>query len=189
MPRKSLRPHLNQIRAWVRQGRTDAWVAHQLEVTVRDIEQFKRQNELVSDDEAPEGTGAGDYHDYFTVKVNPELPLISSRQVLFGKSGEGDFITNATSCPGDDTTYVTLKDTSGETTRKSFTTPIGLEGCKSLEFKPTFKLESGSSESDAPNPFTTEVIQPASALPTERAPSQVVLLDLLGREAAREEIA
>ncbi len=59
MPRKSLRPHLNQIRAWVRQGRTDAWVAHQLEVTVRDIEQFKRQNELVSDDEAAEGAGGG----------------------------------------------------------------------------------------------------------------------------------
>ena len=58
MPRKSLRPHLNQIRAWVRQGRTDAWVAHQLEVSVRDIEQFKRQNELVSDEEVAEGTGA-----------------------------------------------------------------------------------------------------------------------------------
>jgi NACalpha-BTF3-like transcription factor len=55
MPRKSLRPHLNQIRTWVRQGRTDAWVAHQLEVTVRDIEQFKRQNELVGDEEATEG--------------------------------------------------------------------------------------------------------------------------------------
>jgi len=54
MPRKSLRPHLNQIRAWVRQGRTDAWVAHQLEVTVRDIEQFKRQNELIGDEEAAE---------------------------------------------------------------------------------------------------------------------------------------
>ena len=52
MPRKSLRPHLNQIRAWVRQGRTDAWIAHQLEVSVREIEQFKRQNELVSDEEA-----------------------------------------------------------------------------------------------------------------------------------------
>ena len=58
MPRKSLRPHLNQIRAWVRQGRTDAWVAHQLEVSVRDIEQFKRQNELVSDEEAAEGAAA-----------------------------------------------------------------------------------------------------------------------------------
>ena len=55
MPRRSLRPHLNQIRAWVRQGRTDAWVAHQLEVTVRDIEQFKRQNELVSDEESSHG--------------------------------------------------------------------------------------------------------------------------------------
>jgi hypothetical protein len=50
MPRKSLRPHLNQIRAWARQGRTDAWVAHQLEVSVRDIEQFKRQNDLAGDD-------------------------------------------------------------------------------------------------------------------------------------------
>src|ERR1700685_1040317 len=59
MPRKSLRPHLNQIRAWVRQGRTDAWVAHQLEVTVRDIEQFKRQNEL-SDEEVTEGAATGD---------------------------------------------------------------------------------------------------------------------------------
>jgi len=50
MPRKSLRPHLNQIRAWARQGRTDAWVAHQLEVSVRDIEQFKRQNDLAGDE-------------------------------------------------------------------------------------------------------------------------------------------
>jgi hypothetical protein len=63
MPRRSLRPHLNQIRAWVRQGRTDAWIAHQLEVTVRDIEQFKRQNELVSDGEPADGTVAADYEE------------------------------------------------------------------------------------------------------------------------------
>jgi hypothetical protein len=61
MPRKSLRPQLNQIRAWVRQGRTDAWVAHQLEVTVQEIEQFKRQNELLGGDEAVEGAGAADF--------------------------------------------------------------------------------------------------------------------------------
>ncbi len=64
MARKSLRPHLNQIRTWVRQGRTDAWVAHQLEVSVRDIEQFKRQNELVGNGEAVEGAGAGGSADY-----------------------------------------------------------------------------------------------------------------------------
>src|SRR5271156_3302235 len=72
MPRKSLRPHLNQIRAWVRQGRTDAWIAHQLEVTVRDIEQFKRQNELVSDEEPPEGTGAGDYPEEIDLRAEDD---------------------------------------------------------------------------------------------------------------------
>src|SRR3954453_1432810 len=55
MARRSLRPHLNQIRGWVRQGRTDAWIAHQLEVTVQDIEAFKRQNDLLPDGEAPDG--------------------------------------------------------------------------------------------------------------------------------------
>src|SRR3954471_15346957 len=54
MTRKSLRPHLNQIRSWVRQGRTDAWIAHQLEVTVQQIGTFKRENEL-SDDEGAGG--------------------------------------------------------------------------------------------------------------------------------------
>jgi hypothetical protein len=58
MARRSLRPHLNQIRSWVRQGRTDAWVAHQLEVTVQEIEQFKRQNELLGDDAPSEGASA-----------------------------------------------------------------------------------------------------------------------------------
>jgi hypothetical protein len=67
-----LRPHLNQIRAWVRQGRTDAWVAHQLEVTVRDIEQFKRQNELVSDDESPDGAGAGDYPEEIDLRAEDD---------------------------------------------------------------------------------------------------------------------
>ncbi len=72
MPRKSLRPHLNQIRTWVRQGRTDAWVAHQLEVTVRDIEQFKRQNELVSDDELPDGTTAPDYPEEIDLRAEDD---------------------------------------------------------------------------------------------------------------------
>src|ERR1700733_9930256 len=72
MPRKSLRPHLNQIRAWVRQGRTDAWVAHQLEVTVRDIEQFKRQNELVSDEELPEGTATSDYPEEIDLRAEDD---------------------------------------------------------------------------------------------------------------------
>ena len=49
MARRSLRPHLNQIRQWVRQGRTDAWIAHQLEVPVQQVETFKTENELLPD--------------------------------------------------------------------------------------------------------------------------------------------
>ncbi len=49
MARQSLRPHLNQIRTWARQGRTDAWIAHQLDVSVQQISAFKRDNELVDD--------------------------------------------------------------------------------------------------------------------------------------------
>jgi len=72
MARRSLRPHLNQIRLWVRQGRTDAWIAHQLEVTVQEIEQFKRQNELVSDDEAPNGGAAADYPDEIDLRAEDD---------------------------------------------------------------------------------------------------------------------
>ena len=52
MSRRSLRPQLNQIRGWVRQGRTDAWIAHQLEVTVQQIQSFKRENDLEADGDA-----------------------------------------------------------------------------------------------------------------------------------------
>ncbi|MEA2450550.1 MAG: hypothetical protein QOG63_2482 [Thermoleophilaceae bacterium] len=52
MARRSLKPQLNQIRTWVRQGRTDAWIAHQLEVSVKDVDAFKREHELVPSDQA-----------------------------------------------------------------------------------------------------------------------------------------
>src|ERR671938_1950809 len=55
MARRSLRPHLNQIRTWVRQGRTDAWIAHQLEVTVQQIQAFKREQGLEPDSEETAG--------------------------------------------------------------------------------------------------------------------------------------
>jgi len=57
MARRSLRPHLNQIRGWVRQGRTDAWIAHQLEVTVQQIEAFKKDNDLAPDDDGQGSLG------------------------------------------------------------------------------------------------------------------------------------
>jgi hypothetical protein len=46
--RRSLKPQLNQIRAWVQQGRTDAWIAHQIEVSVSELRSFKREHDLAS---------------------------------------------------------------------------------------------------------------------------------------------
>jgi hypothetical protein len=51
MARRSLKPQLNQIRAWVRQGRTDAWIAHQLEISAGELREFRNQHGLTPDDE------------------------------------------------------------------------------------------------------------------------------------------
>ena len=51
MARKPLRSQLNQIRAWVRQGRTDAWIAHQLEISASELREFRRRHELSADEE------------------------------------------------------------------------------------------------------------------------------------------
>jgi hypothetical protein len=44
----------------VRQGRTDAWIAHQLEVTVQQIQSFKREQQLEPGDDS-EAAGAIDF--------------------------------------------------------------------------------------------------------------------------------
>jgi len=53
MARRSLRPQLNQIRAWVRQGRTDAWIAHQLEISASELREFRRQHDLNAEEDDP----------------------------------------------------------------------------------------------------------------------------------------
>jgi hypothetical protein len=120
------------------------------------------------------GTGAGDYHDYFEVNVSPALPVIHSRQEDFGRAGNGAFITNATNCPGDNTTYLSLEGVpigteqevkehleSGvrEKVRRPYTTLLPLDGCGLIPFDPTFGLSAGAGESgfDQPDGISTSV--------------------------------
>jgi hypothetical protein len=72
MPRRSLRPELNRIRAWVRQGRTDAWIAHQLEVTVQQIQVFKREQGLEAGDETDVAGAAIDYDDEIDLRAEDD---------------------------------------------------------------------------------------------------------------------
>ena len=72
MARRSLRPQLNQIRTWVRQGRTDAWIAHQLEVTVQQIQVFKRENGLSPDAETEAEAATGDFDDEIDLRAEDD---------------------------------------------------------------------------------------------------------------------
>ena len=67
MARRSLKPQLNQIRTWVRQGRTDAWIAHQLQVAVRDIDAFKREHGLT-----PEGEEDASFGDELDLRAEDD---------------------------------------------------------------------------------------------------------------------
>jgi hypothetical protein len=72
MAKRSLRPQLNQIRTWVRQGRTDAWIAHQLDVTVQQIETFKKENELTSTSEPAEGASTPSFGDEIDLRAEDD---------------------------------------------------------------------------------------------------------------------
>src|SRR5215211_7502412 len=93
MSRRSLRPQLNQIRLWVRQGRTDAWIAHQLEVTVRDIEAFKREHRLVPDEDG-EGSAGLDYDDEIDLRAEDDA-LIAAELEAASQDTEADAVTEA----------------------------------------------------------------------------------------------
>jgi hypothetical protein len=85
LARRSLKPQLNQIRTWVRQGRTDAWIAHQLDVSVGDIRSFKREHELVPDEPA----GNGD-EGYASVAADEELDLRAEDDALVAAALEAE---------------------------------------------------------------------------------------------------
>ena len=86
MARKSLRPQLNQIRTWVRQGRTDAWIAHQLEVTAAQLRDFRRRHGLTADGE---DTADIDLRDEIEAEIEAELE-VAGRDEEMEEAGEAD---------------------------------------------------------------------------------------------------
>jgi hypothetical protein len=68
MARRSLKPQLNQIRAWVQQGRTDAWIAHQLEISAQELRDFRKQYDLTADEESS-GAGEIDLRDEIEAEI------------------------------------------------------------------------------------------------------------------------
>src|SRR5207302_532506 len=89
MRSRSLRPQLNQIRAWVRQGRTDAWIAHQLEVTVQQIQAFKREQQLEPGEDT-EGAAAADYDDEIDLRAEDDALIAAELDAAAAETSEDE---------------------------------------------------------------------------------------------------
>ena len=83
MARRSLKPQLNQIRAWVHQGRTDAWIAHQLEISATELREFRKQYDLSADDENA-GSSEIDLRD----EIEAEIEAAAAEQDEAGEDEE-----------------------------------------------------------------------------------------------------
>jgi hypothetical protein len=94
MARRSLKPQLNQIRAWVHQGRTDAWIAHQLEVSATELREFRKQYDLSPDDENA-GSSEIDLRDEIEAEIEAaaeaeEVEIDEEEQADEEDEGEGE---------------------------------------------------------------------------------------------------
>jgi len=85
MARRSLKPQLNQIRAWVHQGRTDAWIAHQLEISAGELREFRKQYDLSPDDENA-GSSEIDLRD----EIEAEIEAATEAEEAEEPESEGD---------------------------------------------------------------------------------------------------
>jgi len=84
----------------VRQGRTDAWIAHQLEVSAKDISGFKREHDL-----APGEETAGAETDLFGPRIDedePDLRAEDEAAVAAALEAEQDEPDEEEDDPGDD---------------------------------------------------------------------------------------
>jgi transposase-like protein len=88
MARQSLRPQLNQIRAWVRQGRTDAWIAHQLGVSASQLRDFRQRHGLTGEGEEP--AADLDLRDEIEAEIEAELGEPEPEEEEEGSTDEGE---------------------------------------------------------------------------------------------------
>ncbi len=120
-----------------------------------------------------------DYHEYFEInnvpnkaQVNAVLPVEASLKVLMsklnfnGRAG-GDFLTLPSECSSTTTSHLELESWSGEIAHADTHTPVGVEGCDKVPFKPTVTVTPESSASDRPDGATAEVKAPQKAGPEE----------------------
>ena len=86
-PANRLRSQLNQIRAWVQQGRTEAWIAHQLDVSASELRDFIRRNELSAD---AESTDDVDLRDEIEAEIEATMEAEDDEEAEDEEEAEAD---------------------------------------------------------------------------------------------------
>ncbi len=124
---------------------------------------------------------SGDYHEYFEINNVPEeaevkllvVPVKAKLKVLMsklnfnGRAGAGNFLTLPSVCSTSTTSHLEVESYAGEVSRTETHTPVGIEGCDKVPFKPSAEVKPGPATSektsDEPDGATTVVKVPQNA--------------------------
>ena len=118
-----------------------------------------------------------DYHEYFeinnipregeTLGVKIPLAILKSKLIFNGhapeEAGNGDFLTLPSVCLSTTTSHLEVESYAGEVSRTETHTPVGVEGCANVPFKPTAHVSPETAQSDEPDGAITEVKAPQNA--------------------------
>jgi hypothetical protein len=120
---------------------------------------------------------SGDYHEFFEIDNVPEeaevelipgfpvkakLKTLMSKLNFNGRAGIGNFLTLPSVCSTSTTSRLEVESHTGEIAVTDTHTPVGVEGCDKVPFKPTTSIvpEGNSASSDKPDGATTVVAVP-----------------------------
>ncbi len=117
---------------------------------------------------------SGDYHEYFEINNVPEeaevkllvVPVKAKLKVLMsqlnfnGNAGQGNFLTIPSVCSSSTTSRLELESYSGEIATTETHTPVGVEGCGNVPFKPQATITPETATSDQTDGATVEVKAP-----------------------------
>jgi hypothetical protein len=126
---------------------------------------------------AAHGEPSDDYHEYFEINGVPneteiaggiKIPLeVLKSKLLFEGTKGGNFLTLPSVCSSTTTSYLELESYGGKISHSVTHTPVGVEGCDKVPFKPTAEVKAETSTSDQPDGATTVVTVPQNAGSTE----------------------
>src|SRR4051794_7058754 len=123
---------------------------------------------------AARGIPSGDFHEWFQIDnvpqtveanilgipiANAKLSTIKSKLFFEGQKG-GHFLTLPSACSSTTTSYLELEGYEGGRTTATTHTPVGVEKCDKVPFKPTVTVKPEPSQYDSPDGAETIVTVP-----------------------------